>query len=118
MAEVKLETQSRSTFGKKNNSLRKSGIVPVNMYGLGESISLQVEEDLLYKTLKEVGFTTPLKISIEASCISGWEIYVGREGSSVGMVSFGKSAPIKNLYDHFNLTSDNIVKVAKKILKK
>ena len=65
MAEVKLETQSRSTFGKKNNSLRKSGIVPVNMYGLGESISLQVEEDLLYKTLKEVGFTTPLKISIE-----------------------------------------------------
>ena len=35
------------------------------MYGLGESISLQVEEDILYKTLKEVGFTTPLKISVE-----------------------------------------------------
>lgn len=60
-----LETKNRNTFGKKNIALRKTGIVPVNMYGLGESISLQVEEDLLYKTLKEVGFTTPLKISIE-----------------------------------------------------
>ena len=65
MAEVKLETQNRNIFGKKNNSLRKSGIIPINMYGLGESISLQVEEDILYKTLKEVGFTTPLKISVE-----------------------------------------------------
>ena len=52
MAEVKLETQNRNIFGKKNNSLRKSGIIPINMYGLGESISLQVEEDILYKTLK------------------------------------------------------------------
>ena len=60
-----LETKNRNTYGKKNVALRKTGIVPINMYGLGESISLQVEEDLLYKTLKEVGFTTPLKISIE-----------------------------------------------------
>ena len=60
-----LETKNRNTFGKKNIALRKTGVVPINMYGLGESISLQVEEDLLYKTLKEVGFTTPLKISIE-----------------------------------------------------
>jgi large subunit ribosomal protein L25 len=60
-----LETKNRNTFGKKNTSLRKTGVVPINMYGLGESISLQVEEDLLYKTLKEVGYTTPLKISIE-----------------------------------------------------
>ncbi len=59
-----------------------------------------------------------LKISIEASCISGWEKYVGKEGSSVGMVSFGKSAPIKDLYEHFNITSNNIVKIAKKMLGK
>jgi large subunit ribosomal protein L25 len=44
--------------------LRKNGIIPINMYGLGDSISLQVNEDILYKTLKEVGYTTPLKISI------------------------------------------------------
>jgi large subunit ribosomal protein L25 len=60
-----LETKNRNTFGKKNTALRRTGVIPINMYGLGESISLEVEEDTLYKTLKEVGFTTPLKISIE-----------------------------------------------------
>ena len=64
MAEIILKTETRKTFGKQNKSLRKNGIIPINMYGLGDSISLQVNEDILYKTLKEVGYTTPLKISI------------------------------------------------------
>ena len=64
MAEIILKTETRKTFGKRNKSLRKNGIIPINMYGLGDSISLQVSEDILYKTLKEVGYTTPLKISI------------------------------------------------------
>jgi len=59
-----------------------------------------------------------LKISIEASSIYGWEKYVGQKGYSIGMKSFGKSAPIKDLYEHFNLTSNNIVKLAKKMLGK
>jgi len=58
------------------------------------------------------------KISIEASSILGWEKYVGNEGASVGMKSFGKSAPAKKLYEDFNLTSDNVVKIAKKMLGK
>jgi len=59
-----------------------------------------------------------VKISIEASSISGWEKYVGQKGFSLGMKSFGKSAPIKDLYKHFNLTSNNVVELAKKMLKK
>ena len=59
-----------------------------------------------------------VKISIEASSIFGWEKYIGQNGSSLGMKSFGKSAPIKDLYNHFNLTSDEVVKLAKKILEK
>jgi len=59
-----------------------------------------------------------IKISIEASSVYGWEKYVGSEGISLGMQSFGKSAPIKDLYEHFNLTSDNVVGLAKKMLEK
>ena len=59
-----------------------------------------------------------IKISIEASSIFGWEKYVGEKGFSLGMKSFGKSAPIKDLYEHFNLTSNNIVELAKKMLGK
>ena len=58
------------------------------------------------------------KISIEASSIFGSEKYVGSEGSSLGLKSFGKSAPYKAIYEDFNLTSDSVVMVAKKMLDK
>jgi len=59
-----------------------------------------------------------IKISIEASSIFGWEKYVGEKGFSLGMKSFGKSAPIKDLYNNFNLNSNNVVELAKKLLGK
>jgi transketolase len=59
-----------------------------------------------------------IKISIEAGSVFGWEKYVGSNGISLGMKSFGKSAPYKKIYEHFNLTSDNIVKLTKKMLNK
>ena len=58
------------------------------------------------------------KISIEASSIFGWEKYVGSQGSSLGMKSFGKSAPYKAIYEDLNLTSDSVVMIAKKMLGK
>ena len=58
------------------------------------------------------------KISIEASSIFGWDKYVGTNGTSLGMNSFGKSAPGKKLYENFNLTSDSVVLIAKKMLGK
>ena len=59
-----------------------------------------------------------IKISIEASSIFGWEKYVGPDGASLGMKSFGKSAPSKSLYEDFNLTSNSVVKLARKMLGK
>jgi len=58
------------------------------------------------------------KISIEASSVFGWEKYVGSQGSSLGMKSFGKSAPYKEIYEDLNLTSDSVVMIAKKMLGK
>ena len=58
------------------------------------------------------------KISIEASSIFGWEKYVGSDGASLGIKSFGKSAPYKSIYENFNLTSDSVVMIAKKMLGK
>lgn len=49
-----------------------------------------------------------LKVSIEAGVTFGWERYVGRNGLSFGIDSFGASAPIEALYDHFGLTADKI----------
>ena len=53
------------------------------------------------------------KISIEASTTSGWKSTVGKEGVSLGLTTFGRSAPYKDIYKLFNLTSDEIVKITK-----
>ena len=62
--------------------------------------------------------TNTFKISIEASNESGWKAVVGKDGVTLGMTTFGKSAPYKDIYQLFNLTSDEIVKVVKAKLNK
>ena len=68
--------------------------------------------------IEEILEKDSIKISIEAGSIFGWEKYVGADGISLGVKSFGKSAPYKVLYEHFNLTSKNIVHLAKKMVGK
>ncbi len=46
--------------------------------------------------------------SIEAGATFGWERYTGRDGLRFGIDTFGASAPIEALYDHFGLTADKI----------
>jgi transketolase len=54
-------------------------------------------------------------ITIEASCVNSWEKY---SKNNMGVETFGESAPFKEVYQHFNLTSAKIVELAKKIIKK
>jgi len=46
------------------------------------------------------------------------EKYIGENGTAFGIDSFGKSAPYKEIYEHFGLTSKNIVKKVKDKIKK
>jgi len=59
---------------------------------------------------------TSAKISIEAASTMGWKKYTGDKGRELGIDSFGKSAPYKEIYEHFKLTSNNITKQAKEII--
>ena len=51
-----------------------------------------------------------LRVGIEASSGLGWEKYLGENGLFFGMKSFGASAPAKDLYKHFGIDKDNIIK--------
>ena len=55
---------------------------------------------------------TALKISIEASQPMSWKKYVGKNGTTLGIEDFGKSAPYKDVYKHFKLTDDDVVNAA------
>ncbi len=53
------------------------------------------------------------RVSVEMAATFGWERYVGISGRSIGMHSFGASAPIKALQKHFGFTVENVVAAAK-----
>ena len=59
---------------------------------------------------------TSIKVSIEAATKDYWKKYVGENGLTFGINDFGKSAPYKDIYNHFNLTTDNILNKIKKII--
>jgi transketolase len=53
------------------------------------------------------------RVSVELASTLGWERYVGLSGYSIGMRTFGASAPLKELQQKFGFRSDNVVAAAK-----
>ncbi len=58
-----------------------------------------------------------IKIAAEAGIRQGWDAIIGREGTFIGMNSFGASAPAEELFEHFGITTKAIVTAANKKLK-
>ena len=54
-----------------------------------------------------------VRIGIEAGVRQGWESLIGDKGGFVGMDSFGASAPINDLYNHFGITAERVIEEAK-----
>tara|TARA_B100000902_G_scaffold137830_1_gene136099 strand:+ start:78 stop:2039 length:1962 start_codon:yes stop_codon:yes gene_type:complete len=72
----------------------------------------QQSEEYKNKILNETEFT----VSIEASETHYWKKYTGAKGLNFGINDFGKSAPYKEIYNHFELDANNIVKKIKEKL--
>ncbi|MBZ5698830.1 MAG: transketolase [Acidobacteriia bacterium] len=53
------------------------------------------------------------RVSVEMATTFGWMRYVGPSGYSIGMHSFGASAPLKQLQKHFGFTVEHVVAAAK-----
>ena len=70
------------------------------------------------KYQKEILNETNFNISVEAATTNCWKKYVGQNGLTFGVEDFGKSAPYKKIYEHFNLTEDHIIKLTKKMINK
>ncbi|MFZ1427722.1 MAG: transketolase C-terminal domain-containing protein, partial [Geminicoccaceae bacterium] len=56
------------------------------------------------------------RVAVEAASPFGWTRYVASEADVVGMTSFGASGPIKELYEHFGLTAENVARKARALL--
>ena len=54
---------------------------------------------------------------MELGSVIGWERYVGRHGTSIGMHQFGASAPAKDLLRKFGFTREAVVAAARRQMK-
>jgi transketolase len=57
------------------------------------------------------------RVSVEQASTFGWAKYVGTAGHSIGMRSFGASAPLKDLVKKFGFTPDHVLAAAKEQIK-
>ncbi len=51
-----------------------------------------------------------LPVAVEAAASFGWHRWVGLDGVSVGMSGFGASGKYEQLYEHFGITAEAVVK--------
>ena len=56
------------------------------------------------------------RIAIEQATTLGWDRYVGFAGRTIGMHTFGASAPLKELQKKFGFEPENVIRVAKELL--
>jgi transketolase len=54
-----------------------------------------------------------LRVAVEAGHWFGWHRWVGLDGAVVGMKGFGASGPADQLYEHFEITPDAVVKTVR-----
>ena len=57
------------------------------------------------------------RVSVEAGRTLGWERYVGLDGVSIGVDTFGASAPYQRVYQEYGITAEHIVAEAEALVK-
>jgi transketolase len=56
------------------------------------------------------------RVAVEQACSLGWDRYVGPDGATVTMSTFGASAPFAKLKEKFGFTVDHVIKVARRVM--
>lgn len=73
-----------------------------------------LEQDLAYQE-QVLPFAQRRRIAIEAASTNYWYKFVGLDGAVIGIDHFGASAPIKALYDFYDITVEKIIKTILKL---
>jgi transketolase len=58
------------------------------------------------------------RVSIEEASTLGWDRYVGAVGVTIGMHTFGSSAPLKDVQTKFGFTPERIAEMAREVLER
>src|SRR6476646_5732748 len=107
-SEVSLCVSAYETLSAEGRKVR---VVSMPSWEIFEKQSEDYRESVLPQNV-------PARISVEQAATFGWSQYVGHAGKSLGMRSFGASAPLKELQKRFGFTADAVVAAAREMLGK
>jgi transketolase len=98
-SEVSIAVEAQKLLAAKNIAAR---VVSLPCWELFDAQPKPYREEILGKNT--------LKVAIEAASPFGWERYIGEDGIFIGMAGFGASGPAPELYKHFGITAEAVVK--------
>ena len=135
---IKSSTKNMSSLGayeifRTNDDIKVTIIATGSETSLASEIGHKLATDGIYSKIismpchelfdqqsegykNEILSETNLVVSIEASETSYWKKYTNYDGLNFGIDDFGKSAPYKDIYNHFGISSENIIKKIKEKL--
>ena len=99
-SEVEIAIKASTHLEKENIKVR---VISIPCFEIFNSQSKEYKKQIL-------GSKTCF--GIEAGVINGWEKYVDEE-KFIGMETFGASGPYKELYEHFQISSEHLIKKIK-----
>lgn len=106
-SEVELGVNAQAELAKEGVDVRVVSMPSLDVF---ETQSDEYKESILPKSVRA-------RVAIEAAIDFGWGKYVGLDGATVTMKSFGASAPAGILFKKFGFTTENVVKTVKSVLK-
>ena len=87
----------------------KARVVSMPSWELFDEQSLDYQDQVLPPAISA-------RVSVEEASPIGWHRYVGSRGVVLGMRTFGMSAPIKMVTEHFGFVPEHVVAAAKEVL--
>lgn len=103
-SEVHLAMEAKALLSEKGMDVR---VVSMPCWELFQKQSAEYREKVLPTSVTN-------RVSVEAGSTFGWSKWVGDQGISIGIDTFGESAPYEELYDHFGITTEKVVEAVQR----
>ena len=105
-SEVQLAINAQEELAKEGIDVRVVSMPSMDVF---EMQSDEYKESVLPKKVRA-------RVAVEAAAEFGWGKYVGLDGTTITMKSFGASAPAGVLFKKFGFTTENVVSAVKSVL--
>ena len=102
-SEVALAVKAKAILEAEGRKVR---VVSMPCMELFEEQTPEYRESVLPKAVRR-------RVAVEALSGFGWDRYVGLDGTTVTMDSFGASAPAAQLFEHFGFTPEHVAEAAR-----